>query len=93
MLMIDDASAVLEEFEKFWDVEQEKGFSRLCRENGLKDDEVKRVISSYIYDGKKPLREDIVACLVVKPKIRERKRVIADVTGEILGYIERFLDV
>jgi len=93
MLMIDDASAVLEEFEKFWDVEQERGFNRLCSENGLKDDEVKRVISSYIYDGKKPLREDIVACLMVKPKIRERKRVIADVTVEILGYIERFLDV
>jgi hypothetical protein len=37
----------MEEFEKFWEVERERGFEELCKEENLKSDEVEKVISTY----------------------------------------------
>jgi type I restriction enzyme R subunit len=84
---------VMEEFEKFWEVERERGFEELCKEENLKSDEVEKVISNYMYDERKPLKEDVVKTLKVKPKLLERRKVIPRVTDKILGYVSKFMDV
>jgi len=89
---IKEASEVMEAFELFWDEERERGFEELCENENLKPDEVEKVISTYIYDEKKPLKEQIVKTLKVKPKLLERKKVIPRVGNKIMGYVATFMD-
>jgi type I restriction enzyme R subunit len=46
-----------------------------------------------MYDERKPLKEDVVKTLKVKPKLLERRKVIPRVTDKILGYVSKFMDV
>jgi len=89
---IKEASELMEAFELFWDEERERGFEELCESENLKSDEVEKVISTYIYDEKKPLKEQIVKTLNVKPKLLERKKVTSRVGNKIMGYVATFMD-
>ena len=91
-MSIDDSDNVVEEFEKFWDLEREKGFAVLCAEENLKIDEVQKVINNYLYDERVPLKKDIVNLLEVKPKLLERQKVVPRVTSKILDYVAKFMD-
>jgi type I restriction enzyme R subunit len=93
LMQIENSEMVMEEFEKFWEVERERGFEELCKEENLKSDEVEKVISNYMYDERKPLKEDVVKTLKVKPKLLERRKVIPRVTDKILGYVSKFMDI
>lgn len=93
LMSIDDSELVAEEFEKFWEVEREKGFDELCHEENLKRDEVEKVISNYIYDERSPLKKDIENTLQVRPKLLERRKVIPRVRDKILDYVGKFMDV
>jgi type I restriction enzyme R subunit len=89
---IKEASELMEAFELFWDEERERGFEELCESENLKSDEVEKVISTYIYDEKKPLKEQIVKTLNVKPKMLERKKITSRVSNKIMGYVATFMD-
>jgi len=93
LMGIEDSELVAEEFEKFWEVEREKGFEELCSEENLKRDEVEKVISNYIYDERSPLKKDIENTLQVRPKLLERRKVIPRVRDKILDYVGKFMDV
>jgi len=93
LMSIEDSESVAEEFEKFWEVEREKGFTELCREENLKTQEVEKVISNYIYDERSPLKKDIENTLQVRPKLLERGKVIPRVRDKILDYVDKFMDV
>jgi type I restriction enzyme R subunit len=93
LMSLEESDGIAEEFEKFWEVEREKGFALLCREENLKTDEVERVISNYIYDERVPLKKEIEKTLLVKPKLLERRKVIPRVTDKILDYVGKFMDV
>ena len=93
LMQIGDSEMVMEEFEKFWEVERQKGFDELCSVEKLKPDEVERVIGNYIYDERLPLKEEIAKTLRVKPKLLERRKIIPRVTDKILRYVEKFLDI
>jgi type I restriction enzyme R subunit len=48
------------------------------------------VIGTYLYNGRKPLNDDIVKTLQVKPKLLERKTIIPRVLNAIESFIEKF---
>ena len=50
LLQIENSEDIEEEFEKFWNEEREKAFNELCEEENLHNDEVKKVIDTYLYD-------------------------------------------
>ena len=93
LMSLEDSSDVGEAFEKFWEVEREKGFAVLCREENLKTDEVEKVISNYIYDERVPLKKEIEKTLLLRPKLLERRKVTSRVSDKILDYIGKFMDV
>jgi type I restriction enzyme R subunit len=93
LMGIEESEDVVEEFEKFWEVEREKGFNALCREENLKVEEVEKVIGNYIYDERIPLKKEIEKTLLVRPKLLERRKIIPRVTDKILDYVEKFMDV
>lgn len=92
LMQIADADTIEEEFERFWDEERIKAFEELCNAENLHTDEVRRVIDTYIYDERIPLKNDITKTLIVKPKLMEREEIIPRVLQKIVGFVEKFYE-
>ncbi len=89
---IDDADDIPHAFESFVDEEKKIAMQQLCTEEKLSFDKVNAVIGDYLFTERKPLPDDIVSMLEVKPKIMERKTVVQRVTDKILNFIETFIN-
>lgn len=92
LMQIANTEDIEEEFEKFWDIEKEKEFDSLCKEENLYNAEVKKVIDTYIYEQRKPLANDIAKTLKQKPKFLERKKIVPRVLDKIVSFVEKFYE-
>lgn len=88
---ITDPLDIPEHFEAFWKVERNKAFEELCREEQLAPMKLENLIGNYLFTERKPLRDDIVDVLEVKPKILERHSVIQRVSQRIYDFMETFI--
>lgn len=89
---IEDADEIPNAFEEFVDEEKQAALQELSKEEKLSFDKLNNIISDYIFTERKPLPDDIVDMLEVKPKILERKSVVQRVTDKILGFVETFIN-
>ncbi|RBQ32791.1 deoxyribonuclease HsdR [Arcobacter sp. FW59] len=85
-----DIENIEDEFYKFIDSRKDITFNELCLEEKLDIDKTKELIENYLYDGRKPMSDDIVNILLVKPKLLERKRIIPNVLNKIVEFVEKF---
>lgn len=92
LMKINDSESVEAEFDKFWNQERVKAFDNLCEEENLHKDEVKNVVDTYLYDERKPLNDDIVKTLLVKPKLLQRKKIVPRVLQKIISFVEKFYE-
>lgn len=90
LLHIDDSDAIGNAFETFWNEEKLKAFDALCEEEKLIPEELKKVIETYIYDERIPLKDDVAKTLKVKPKLLERKTILPRVLDKIVLFVEKF---
>lgn len=79
-----------DEYDKFINAQKEKALTELVEKEKLYKDELTNVIGTYLYNGRKPLNDDIVKTLQVKPKLLERKTIIPRVLNAIESFIEKF---
>ena len=89
---IDDPDDIPNAFETFVNEEKKIALQELCTEEKLSFEKVNVVIGDYLFTERKPLPEDIVDMLEVKPKILERKSVVQRVTDKIVQFIEKFIN-
>jgi len=87
-----DIDNIEEEYDKYLEIEKEKAIVELCTQEKLNAQHVREVIETYLYDGRKPLGDDIAKTLQTKPKLLERKKVIPRVLNKIIGFVEKFYD-
>ncbi len=80
-----------EEFETFWKIERNQAFEELCEEEKIIPIKLENLIGNYLFTERKPLRDDIVDTLEVKPKILERKAVVERVSERIFQFMETFI--
>jgi len=85
-----DPEDISEVFENYWNVEKEKEFNEFCEEEKLNKEQIQKVIDTYLYDGKKPLTEDIRKALKIKLKLKERKQVIPRIVDKLMKFLDRF---
>lgn len=90
LMHIDDNDEIVNVFEAFWDEEKLKAFDALCEEENLVSDELKKVIETYIYDERIPLKDDVAKTLKIKPKLLERKVILPRVLDKIVAFVEKF---
>lgn len=88
---IDDSDDIPEEFERFWDKERRLAIERISKEENLDADKLQDVIGNYLFTEKPPLRDDIIAIMKEKPRLKERKTVAVRVTEKILDFVETFI--
>jgi len=87
-----DIDNIEEEYDRYLEAEKEKAIVELCTQEKLNAQRVREVIETYLYDGRKPLGDDIAKTLQTKPKLLERKKVIPRVLDKILSFVEKFYD-
>jgi type I restriction enzyme R subunit len=81
-----------DKYDKFVEVEKEKALTQLIDNEKLHKEVVVSVVDTYLYDGRKPLNDDIAKTLQVKPKLLERKKVIPRILDSIIGFVDKFYD-
>lgn len=87
-----DPEEIEEVFEAYWNEEKEKEFNELCESENLSKDETQNLIDTYMYDGKKPLADDVYAAMQTKLKLKERRTIIPKVIDKLMEMIDRFSD-
>jgi type I restriction enzyme R subunit len=90
LMQISDENSIDDEFDKFVQSQKSIAFKKLCEEENLNCEEVRKVIDTFLYDERKPLNSDIVKTLNFKPKLLERKKIVPRVLDKIIKFVELF---
>lgn len=88
---IKNSDEVSDKFDSYWDEEQKKAFEKLCKEEGLSPNKLDKVIGEYLFTQRKPLNDEVIGMLRVKPMIRERKSIRERVVQKVLSFVETFI--
>lgn len=89
---IQNGGEVEARFKQFWKEQDRAEIERMCSEEGLDQEKVKKLISSYLFTEKLPYRDDVVDSMLQKPTILKRKTVSQRVLDKMLDYIKTFID-
>jgi len=90
---IPDSDAIPNEFEKFWTKEQDAAFLALIREEYLHPEKTEKLIDSYLFAERKPLRDDALALIEgEKPSVLYRRSIGDRIIQRIMSFVETFMD-
>ena len=89
---VNDVDEIPEAFETFMSEEKQLALQQLSDEEKLSPEKLNEVIGNYIFTERRPLPDDTVNMMEVKPKILERKSVVQRITDKILGFVETFIN-
>ncbi|MBP6871948.1 MAG: type I restriction endonuclease subunit R [Bacteroidales bacterium] len=91
--VIEDSEDVPKEFEKFWDIEQQKAFDQLVKDENLSAERTQALIEQYLYSEREPLRDEILELLQgEQPKVLERKKLGDRIMKKIIGFVDTFIN-
>jgi type I restriction enzyme R subunit len=79
-------------FAAYWDTRKQQAFTALCAEENVAADALEQILKTYVFANRLPRDEEVVKALTFKPKILERKDVIARVKDKISAFIETFVE-
>lgn len=79
-------------FNEFWNQERIKAVKQLCEAENLNEEAINKMINTYHFTGKKPLRETVFNACNKKPQALQRKKIYDQVVAKLLEIIQRFDD-
>ncbi|APZ94962.1 type I restriction endonuclease subunit R [Fuerstiella marisgermanici] len=89
---ITNAAEIPDCFEDFWEQERQSAFDRLCKEEQLDADKLKKVIDRYVYTGQEPLPDPDIVDLIIRPlKLAERGPTRRRVLDRIMDFVATFI--
>ncbi|UPT69192.1 MAG: hypothetical protein M0D57_10350 [Sphingobacteriales bacterium JAD_PAG50586_3] len=90
---IEDIDDIPEEFEKFWNIEQQKAFENIVNEEDLFADKTQKLIEEYLYAEKEPLRDEVLDLINgPRPSVLERKKIGDRILKKITNFIDTFIN-
>lgn len=90
--LISDPESIPKEFDAFVDKEQQNALTKLSKEENLDEKKLQDVISNYLFTEKKPLRDELIGMLHVRPTLKERAPIAQRLTEKILNFVETFIN-
>lgn len=87
---IEDSDNIEEEYDIYLQKEREKDFNKLVEGENLNSERLQKLISNYIFTNKKPLRDDLVGTLEVRPRLIERKKISENLLHKIKSFLEKY---
>lgn len=89
---IEDTDTIPEEFEKFWNVEQQKALQELVKTENLSEEKTEKLIENYLFTEREPLRKEILALREEgRPSVLKSKEIGDRILNKILGFVETFV--
>ncbi|ATX80653.1 type I restriction enzyme, R subunit [Mariprofundus aestuarium] len=85
------ADAVPEAFSEYWDEEKQAALATICEEENLNPERVETLINQHLFTEITPLRDEVVAAMVNKPKLLQRKTLAQRALDKIMGFVETFI--
>ena len=92
LLKIKDDEVIEDEFTKFWEEQKDKAYESLCKDENLDCKKVRKVVDKYIYEQRKPLKDDIAKTFLVKPKLLEKRKIVPRVLEKVIQFVDKFYD-
>lgn len=89
---IKESEEIPEAFEAFWNSEKNHALEQLCIEEQLNPEQLSKLMEDYLFSGRTPLSESVVAAMQVKPKLLERKTIVERIKERILDLVATFED-
>ncbi len=90
--IIQDNDDIPDEFNKFWEIEKEAAFQKLTTEENLDASKLSEIIGKYMFTEKKPLRDDVVNMMTIKPGLKERGISAERITDKIYNFVSTFIN-
>lgn len=91
--IIEDTDTIPEEFDKYWNEEQQKAFNQLIAEENLSADKTHKLIESYLFAEREPLRDEVLDLIEgEKPSVLIRKKLGDKILNRIVGFVETFIN-
>lgn len=90
---IEDTDTIPEEFDKFWNIEQEKALQELVKTENLSEEKTERLIENYLFTEREPLRKEILALREEgRPSVLKSKEIGDRILNKILDFVETFVN-
>ncbi len=89
---IKESEEIPEAFEAFWNSEKIQALEQLCIDEQLNPEQLSKLLEDYLFSGRTPLSESVVAAMQVKPKLLERKSIVERIKERILDLVATFED-
>ena len=83
---------VITEFEGYWTKHKQDAFAQLCADESIKPEQFDKLLQTYHFANRMPHEREIVTALSFKPKILERKTILARVSNKIQDFINTFIE-
>lgn len=80
------------EFDSYWEAQKQSALVTLSEDEGLKRDELDKVLANYLFTEKTPMRDDVIGIMQKRPSLRERSSVAERVIAKIKAFVETFID-
>lgn len=91
--IIEDTDTIPEEFDKYWNKEQQKAFNQLVQEENLSADKTHKLIESYLFAEREPLRDEVLDLIEgEKPSVLVRKKIGDKILNKIVVFVETFIN-
>lgn len=91
--VIDDTDDIAHEFDKYWNEEQQKAFSKLVTEENLSADKTEKLIEDYLFAEREPLRDEVLELIEgEKPSLLQRKKLGDRILKRIMDFVETFIN-
>ncbi|MGF7229927.1 type I restriction endonuclease subunit R [Arachidicoccus sp.] len=91
--VISDADNITPAFEKFWNAEQQKEFSKIVKEESLSAERTQKLIEDYLFAEREPLRDEVLELIEgEKPSLLQRKILGDRILKRIMDYINTFIN-
>jgi type I restriction enzyme, R subunit len=91
--VIEDSDDIPEEFEKFWNIEQQKAFDKLVKEENLSQSKTEKLIENYLYAEREPLRGEALSLINgEQPSVLVRKSIGDRIIKRIVEFVETFVN-
>lgn len=89
---IKESEEIPEAFDAFWNAEKKQALEQLCIDEQLNPEQLSKLLEDYLFSGRTPLSESVVAAMQVKPKLLERKSIVERIKDKIISLIATFDD-
>jgi type I restriction enzyme R subunit len=81
-----------EEFDSYWQARKQEAIATLSEDEGLQQEGLEKVIGTYLFTEKTPMRDDVIGIMEKRPSLRERRTVADRVIEKIKAFVETFID-